>query len=560
MSEPKYWWRDVPLAEDQPAPVEKGDGKRYWWRSVPLADEAPPAEKPGMLATALRSAVQGATFGLADESYGLTQGIGGLFSGEGFGAGYDRGVSEFRANDKAGREANPITGVLGEIAGGMATGYGAASAGATLMRGGMSLPQAIAAGAGEGGIYGALHGAGNAEGDVSDRAVAAGKGALTGAATGAAVPLIARGIGAAVNAIRQPTAVPVERQAMVNTLRAEGVPITAGQATGSKPLLYAESILGDAPLAGGRSGEIMTRQGDTFTEAAVRRFGGTGLATPDNMSRNYDRIGQSFRDLSARNTLVADAQLGTDINRTLQTYGRKLPSEQRALVGNEATEIIARLQQGGGRMPGIDYQTIRSDLSTRAADSSDRGFGRALRGLRDALDNAMERSVNPRDAGAWTETRRQYGAWKDVAKAAGGAGENAAYGRISPQALRTAVASGRNKEAYVRGQGDFADLIRAGNALMTPLPNSGTAQRVTVGSSMAGLAGALAGNGNLGAAALSAVGPGLAGRALLSDTLQGYLSRPNIGPATRRAIEQHLRGMIQGGAQTQSQKLYSPRD
>lgn len=557
MSEPKYFWLNDPLASGADE-APKAPGTRPFWEADPLASAAP--EKPGVLATAARSAVQGATFGLADESYGLTQGIKGLLSGEGFSAGYDRGVSEFRAKDKAGREANPVTGVLAEVAGGMGTGLGAMRAGATLMRSGMGLPQAMAASAAEGAGYGALHGAGNAEGGLQGRALEAGKGALTGAAVGAAVPVIARGVGAGVNALRSPASVPAERQAMVNTLRAEGVPITAGQATGSKPLLYAESILGDAPGAGGRSSAVMTGQGDAFTAAATRRFGGTGLATPDNMASNYNRISQSFRDLSARNTLVADPQLGADINQALQTYGRKLPSEQRALVGNEAVEIIQRLQQGGGRMPGLDYQTIRSDLSQRASDASDRGFGRALRGLRDALDDAMDRSVNPRDAGAWSETRRQYGNWKDVAKAAGGAGENSAHGRISPQALRTAVASGRNKEAYVRGQGDFADLIRAGNGLMTPLPNSGTAQRVTVGSGITGLAGALAGNGHLGSAALSAIGPGVAGRALLSDTMQAYLSRPELGPATRRAIEARLRAITQGGSQTQSQRLNSPRD
>ncbi len=550
------FWEADPVIGDKAAPSPaKGDS--YFWSKDEIVK---PTEKPGVLETAARSAVQGLTFGLADESYGLTQGIRGLLSGEGFSKGYERGVNEFRSNDKAGREANPVTGVLAEVAGGMGTGLGAMRAGATLMRGGMGLPQAMAASSAEGAGYGALHGAGNAEGGLQDRALEAGKGALTGAAVGAAVPVIARGVGAGVNALRSPASVPAERQAMVNTLRTEGVPITAGQATGSKPLLYAESILGDAPGAGGRSSTIMTGQGDAFTSAALRRAGGDGLATPDNMAANYQRLSTQFNDLSARNTLRADPELGNDINQALQTYGRKLPSEQRALVGNEAVEIVQRLQQGGGRMSGQDYQTIRSDLSQRAADSSDRGFGRALRGLRDALDDAMDRSIAPEDAGLWAETRRQYGNWKDLAKAAGGAGENNAHGRISPQALRSAVASGRNKEAYVRGEGDFADLVRAGNGLMTPLPNSGTAQRVTVGSGITGLAGALAGNGHLGSAALSAIGPGIAGRALLSDTMQAYLSRPELGPATRRAIEARLRAITQGGSQTQSQRLNSPRD
>ena len=35
----------------------------------------------------------------------------------------------------------------------------------------------------------------------------------------------------------------------------------------------------------------------------------------------------------------------------------------------------------------------------------------------------------------------------------------------------------QNRRAYARGQGDFADLARAGEGVMKPLPNSGTAPR-----------------------------------------------------------------------------------
>lgn len=515
-------------------------------------------EKPGMLETAARSAVQGLTFGLADESYGLTQGVRGLLSGEGFGAGYDRGVKEFRDRDKAGREANPVTGVLGEVAGGMGTGLGAMRAGATLMRGGMSLPKTMVAGAAEGAGYGALHGAGNAEGGPEERLSGAQRGLMTGAAVGGAVPLVAKGIGAATRAIT-PLSIPAENQAAAAILRQEGVPVTAGQISGSKAVKYAESALGDAPFAGGRTTEILASQGDDFTRAAMRRAGGTGTATAENMATLYDDLGATFKGLSARNTLTADPQLGQDIGIALRNYERILKPDQKAIVGNYAVDIVQRLRATGGRLPGDEYQTIRSRLTKSAhANRNDGEFSDALKGIRNALDNAMERSILPADKGAWAKAQREYRNYKVLEDAVGRAGSDAAAGRISPQALRGAAMKSGGKSGYVRGKGDFADLARSGELLMTPMPNSGTAQRgLSIGGASGATAAFMSGNYPLALAAIAA--PGVAGRTLMSPMVQRYMTNQRMGPVTQKAIEQHLRGLLQGGGQTQSRRLSSPR-
>jgi hypothetical protein len=538
------------------APVPKQGESAF----ADLIPKAPEPEKPGMAMSAARGAMQGLTFGLADESYGLTQGVKGLFSGEGFGAGYERGVNEYRGKDKAAKEANPITSIVGEVAGGMGTGLGAARAGLTLMKGGMNLPQAVGRSAVEGAAYGALSGAGNAEGDLASRAEGAVSGAGIGAGIGAAVPAIARGIGAATGRAITPMTVAPERQAMIDVLEREGVPLSAGQRSGSTPLRYAESIFGDATLAGGKASDLMTRQGEAFTDAALRKMGGSGRATPDNMSANYDRIGNQFKDLAARNTLQVDQGIANDLVGTVRDYQKVLPSEQRAIVGNLADDIANRFRAGNGTMPGADYQTARSRLSRMAnnARQNDPEFADAVRGLRNALDNDMIRSISPDDASAWQNARREYGNWKDLAKAAGGAGANTAEGLVSPQALRSAVASGKNKEAYVRGEGDFADLARAGNGVMTPLPNSGTGQRNMMTGQVGGGGAALA-TGDPLTAAIVALGPSAFGRALWSGPVQKYLSNQAISPQLRAVIESKARAALQGGAQTQSDRLLPDR-
>lgn len=508
-------------------------------------------QAPGMFETGARGIAQGLTFGLADESYGLTQGVANLLRGGKFGEGYSRGVSDFRAREEAGRKENPITATLGEVAGGVGTGLGAARAGLTLMKGATSLPQAIGRGAIEGAGYGALHGAGTATGDLSNRLEGAQAGATTGAIVGGAVPVVARGIGAAFNRAVAPISGDPSRQAAVDILAREGVPVSAGQRTGSKALQYAESFLGDAPLAGGQATRFMGDQAEAFTDAIMKRVGASGRATPENVSAASQRIGKSFNDLSARNTLKADQQLGQDLGSALNEYGRILPSEQRQIVGNLATDIVDRIKAGNGTMPGKDYQKIRSRLSRIAnnAQQNDTDYAEAMRAMRNALDSNMARSIAPDDAGAWETARRQYRNLKAVEKAAAAGGENAAAGLISPAQLRMATSQGAgNRASYARGEGDFAELARAGNQIMTPLPNSGTAQRnmFTGGIGGVGVATALA-------SPLMAVGtvaaPGAAGRALWSNTGQRYLGNQPVNPATRALIEERLRAALLGGGQ-----------
>lgn len=337
-------------------------------------------------------------------------------------------------------------------------------------------------------------------------------------------------------------AISPERQALVDTLRAEGVNPTAGQITGSRGLRFAESELG-----GGIARNMADDQAKAFTEAAMSRGGQQGIASTDNMAAMNARLGQGFADISARNTLKADTQFGNQLGGVLREYDRVLPSAQREIVNNMSDDILSVVTQNGGSMPGEVYQATRSRLGRMAqsARNSDPEFSSALRGLRNTLDDAMTRSVNPDDAAEWARLRAQYGNMKVLEKAATGAGENAAEGMISPAKLRQAAQTGRQGQ-YVRGTGDLDELARAGQ-ILSPLPDSGTASRLAVRGLMStpAAAGAIAGGasgdvmtGLLGAAAGAAV-PAVAGRALMSRPIQSYLTNqlaPNMSTMDPRML------------------------
>lgn len=318
------------------------------------------------------------------------------------------------------------------------------------------------------------------------------------------------------------------RQRLVDVLNNEGVDsLTAGQRTGNKSLQYAETFLGDGPLAGRGAANVQEQGQRQFTEAAMRRAGAGPEATPEVLAANNARLGNEFEQLSARNTLNPDNQFITDISTAVRDYRNVPNSQQRALVQGYVDDIIQHVNQGS--MPGVQYQEMRSRLSRQANGlrNSDPTLSDALRDMRNALDNAMGRSIAPADQEAWQTARRQYGAQKVIEKTASRAGEATAEGQLVPSNLRNTVAA-ENRGAYARGEGQFSELARAGAGVMAPLPNSGTAHRNMLM--------------HLAKIPISAT----AGRAIMSRPVQQYLGNQVLArhlehlPANRLAIARAL--------------------
>lgn len=352
-----------------------------------------------------------------------------------------------------------------------------------------------------------------------------------------------------------PFAIDPERQAINATLAREGVELTPGQATGSNALKYAESELGGAQIA-----NLTTRQQEQFTQAALSRAGiSAERATPEVMQRAYRDLGDQFDTLAARNSITGDQQMVQDLGGAWSEYTSLVNESARApIVQNTIRDIADAIQANGGTITGEAYQTLRSRLGSAIYRATDPQLSGALRGLQGALDGAMERSMisaNSPDLGAWQQVRSDYHNFMILQNAAAGAGENAAMGLISPAQLRQAVTR-QSKGGYVRGQGDFAELARAGVAGMTPLPNSGTASRMAVRgmtSGIPGALGALAGNnvaGGVGAMAGLAAGtmvPNALGAIMLSGPGRRYLTN-QVLPGQGNALQMLSGPAIGGGA------------
>jgi len=367
-----------------------------------------------------------------------------------------------------------------------------------------------------------------------------------------------------------PLPINAERAAAVNTLRGEGVTdLTAGQVTGRKPLQYLEAERG-------RGGNLMESQAEQFTQAALRRVGeNANRATPEVIDRAFDRIGQDFDNLAARNTLGVDRQFANDIATLQRDYHFLANPMQRQVLDDAVNDVIGVIQQGNGSIAGPAYQAMRSrlDKAQRGARGSDNQLSDAFMAMRNALDDAMERSIqssgNTRDLGAWRNARNQYRNILVVEKAATGAGEGAAAGLISPAKLREATVSTHGRRNYARGQGDFADLARAGVQTMSPLPNSGTPGRISaqnIGAGSLSLLGGVGGAANSGgdptATALGflagAVAPRAIGRAATSRMGRAYLGN-QAATGLLGNLNPQRAGLLSALMAAQQQRLEAPR-
>jgi len=444
----------------------------------------------------------------------------------------------------AAKEANPISSLVGNVAGATAAlaPLGATAVGGRLLGTVGSLGQRAGAGLASGGLIAAADTAARG-GDAGD----VGASTLVGGAIGGALPFV----GAGIRRLISPAPAAAGKQAAAATLRNEGVELTAGQATGNKGLQYREAELGGAAAQ-----DFMERQSDSFTAAALRRAGiDATRATPEVIDHAYTRIGQAFDGLAARNNLQSDARFAGELGQIWRDYSSLVSQSQRAPIVESTIIDLSQAVQNGGQLPGRAYQAIRSRIERAARATKDPELMMTLRDITSALDGVMERTIaqaNPADLGAWQEARRAYRNMLVIEDAATRAGEKSADGIITPANLRSA-AKKQGRRGFSRGRHEFAGLANAGVSAMTPLPESGTAQRLAAKAFMplgaaagAGVGGAVAGplGAFIGGAAGAAI-PWAAGRAMLSGPGRAYLGNQlAAGPLGQAALPPALLSLL----------------
>lgn len=324
----------------------------------------------------------------------------------------------------------------------------------------------------------------------------------------------------------------------------EGIQLTPGQATGSRPLQTAESVLGTLPLSSGMAQRTQQAQREAFNAAVLQRAGITSnVATPDVIDAAHVRLGNEFERLAASTTVAMDPQFVTDLRNTLTDYNRKLPVAQRQIFHGYINDILNYTATPGG-MPGTQYQVTRSDLGrlSKSLRGNDPVLAQAMDGLQSALDDAAGRNIPPALQDAWQTARRQYGNLRIIDRAMAIPSAGAAAGDISPAQIWGGLKQQRGDAGMARGRGELNDLARVGQAFIKPqIPNSGTPERSIMTKILTGglpLGGAMLGAGNPSAAAAGAA-IGTAGLGI-APAVQAFM---NSGPGRAYLTNQVATGL-----------------
>lgn len=381
------------------------------------------------------------------------------------------------------------------------------------------------------------------------RAVNAGIGGLAGAG--------GQALGNAVGRVITPIASRLgpQEQALAAAAGREGIPLSAGDATGSRVLKTVESVMENLPLTSGPQLAVREAQQRAFTAAALRRGGiVSDTAEAATLIPQKQALGKEIGDIAEKNVLDFNQGLTGKLANITAEAGKRGADAAKPI--NTIVDNILNEVGQSGTMAGQNYQAWRQTLQPLAkAGGPD---GHLYSQIRKALDEEFNAQMGATGSEAWKTANREYANLKTVIDAMGGAGNLPAKGQIAPAQLGAALAKSVGREGKALGRGDLNELSRVGQLFVRDqVPNSGTAQRqliqslLTQGGGGAGIGAVGAGaTGHdpvqgamygLGAGAASLGAPKLIQSLMNSQAGQAWLKNTALNPTSRKALVDALR-------------------
>ncbi|MBA1156935.1 hypothetical protein [Microvirga mediterraneensis] len=348
-----------------------------------LGGSKPAKPEVGALQAGNLGIQQGVTLGFGDEIMAgamvPAELIKGAITGEDSGKGldrisdaYSRNLARERGKLEAAREQHPVMTGVGEVAGGLVTGGQLARGGATLMRPGQSLPKMVGAGAVEGAAYGAVGGFGEGEGGLENRLWDAGGGAVAGGAIGGAVPLLARGVGAGVSAVRDRMAASPAQRLLLEDIAAEGV--TPAELATRRQALGPEGMLADTSETLRLRAEQLAQSDNPARPGVMEALQGRNARAGDRINSAFDEaagprpdVRQTLDDIIARRSSEADPLYRQSLDRPIVWTDRLQqfiddPIMRRGLAQGVRIQRLEALAEGRPFNP-HDYAIVDFDAA-----------------------------------------------------------------------------------------------------------------------------------------------------------------------------------------------------
>ena len=300
--------------------------------------------------------------------------------------------------------------------------------------------------------------------------VATGESRLQNAGMGALFGGAGAGVGKAFKVLGG-FGVPMGRQAAVDTLTSEGVPLSVAQKTGAKGAQTVERASG---MISDAQNDFIAQQAPAFNKAVLRRVGVTDpnvtAATPDVLSAAKGKITDVMDDVG-KNGVAVDDEMLNGLGAVEQNAKLQLPESDMGPLKAHINDILGNASANNGNLDGTFYQKVRSSLGGL---SSDPRYAPFAHDMQDVIDDALTRS-SPDDAARLGVARQQYRALKQIEPAVD------SQGNVSVPKLMTSLMNKSNRNQSLYGQGDqsLVTLAKAARQIIPDtLGNSGTAERM----------------------------------------------------------------------------------
>lgn len=296
-----------------------------------------------------------------------------------------------------------------------------------------------------------------------------------GAAIGGALPVVAKGAAVTGSALGRSLSggqLAPEVKALADRAKQLGIDIPADRLVDSKPLNALAASLDYVPGSGRTA--TMNKMEDQLNRAVSRTFGQDSPNVTQALRKASDDLGTKFDAVLSKNTVKVDNQFLTDLADASSMASKELGSDGARIISNQIDEIIAKAAQTGD-IDGQAAYNIKKTLDRIGRRNSPEAFY-AL-DLKGKLMEALNRSLGPAEAQAFSTVRKQYGNMLAMEKIA----NNGAEGGVSIARLAN-MKNINNAELQ-----ELADI--SAQFLKSREGAHGAAQRVGAGALTLGLTG-----------------------------------------------------------------------
>lgn len=309
--------------------------------------------------------------------------------------------------------------------------------------------------------------------ELEDRATA---GLLGGAAGGAGHALgrtVGRLIGGRVSQLDEAT------ESLARRGEDLGFQLSPAKRTGSKALEQVESRMGRRPLTSAPFTQLKQDNQRALNRVASKALGlGELDAIPDvKLGEAADAIGRQFDDALRGQSVALDDTFLSSLDDIEQGY-RSVWGRNSKIPG--IVEDARKEATGSGRISAERYQQLQSRLredaqSIMRSQAQDPGLGRAVGEVKDALDDAAERSLSGERLISLKDARAKWKVLRQLDPKTGAAALDPVTGDVSGRKLASTLAK-RDVSGFRRGKtgSDLYDAARFSRAFADQIGDSGT--------------------------------------------------------------------------------------